>query len=154
MQQTLRSHKCYSNREISNILGVKKTTVDHWFRTDDCFSIPDENIWFELKDLLKIETNEPKVAVNIFKINNIRVVDVKKDSVSIASDKEKIGQIVEMLNLRKNFTPQTTASRARGSGWRKMYFLRFINAQFAGRKICTKTDTLVCQNTARIAERR
>ena len=58
MQQTLRSHKCYSNREISNILGVKKTTVDHWFRTDDCFSIPDEYIWFELKDLLKIETNE------------------------------------------------------------------------------------------------
>ena len=48
--------------------------------------------------ILKIETNEPKVAVNIFKINNIRVVDVKKDSVSIASDKEKIGQIVEMLN--------------------------------------------------------
>jgi DNA (cytosine-5)-methyltransferase 1 len=56
LQQTLRSHKCYSNREISNILGVKKTKVDHWFRTDDCFAIPDAELWNQLKELLKIET--------------------------------------------------------------------------------------------------
>lgn len=49
LQETLRKHKIFSNKEIANKLNVKKTTVDHWFRVDKCFSIPDENIWFKLK---------------------------------------------------------------------------------------------------------
>lgn len=58
LQQVLKSHKNISNKDISYRLNIKKTTVDHWFRTDECFSIPDENIWLELKDLLHIETDE------------------------------------------------------------------------------------------------
>ena len=58
LQQLLRSHKNISNKEISEKLNIKKTTVDHWFRTDKCFSIPNENIWLELKELLNIETYE------------------------------------------------------------------------------------------------
>ena len=58
LQQLLRSHKNKPNKEIAKILGVKKTTVDHWFRTDNCFSIPDENIWYDLKNLLNIDTDE------------------------------------------------------------------------------------------------
>ena len=44
--------------QITEKLGVTKTTVEHWFRSDDCFSIPSEDIWFNLKELLNIETDE------------------------------------------------------------------------------------------------
>ena len=44
--------------QITEKLGVTKTTVEHWFRSDDCFSIPSEDIWFSLKELLNIETDE------------------------------------------------------------------------------------------------
>ena len=43
---------------ISNALNVSKTTVEYWFRNDDCFSIPDAEIWMDLKKLLQIETDE------------------------------------------------------------------------------------------------
>lgn len=58
LKNTLRSHKNISNKEISERLNIQKTTVDHWFRTDDCFSVPDENIWLELKEMLNIKTDE------------------------------------------------------------------------------------------------
>ena len=44
--------------EITEKLNVTKTTVEHWFRQDECFSIPSEDIWLSLKELLKIETDE------------------------------------------------------------------------------------------------
>lgn len=53
-------------RDISDDLGVTKTTVKHWFRTDSCFSIQDENIWFELKKLLQIKSNEFDKSITEF----------------------------------------------------------------------------------------
>lgn len=47
-----------SNQMIADELNIKKTTVDHWFRRDSSFSIPDENIWFDLKRLLNINIDE------------------------------------------------------------------------------------------------
>ena len=35
-------------KDISNTLNVNKTTVEHWFRSDDCFSIPDAEIWLPI----------------------------------------------------------------------------------------------------------
>lgn len=46
----------FTNQELSDKLNVSKTCVDHWFRNDNCFSIPDKNIWLNLKDLLNIST--------------------------------------------------------------------------------------------------
>ena len=46
-----------SNIEISKALDVNITTVEHWFRTDNCFAIPNVDVWFKLKELLQIETN-------------------------------------------------------------------------------------------------
>lgn len=34
------------------------TKAEHWFRQDKYFSIPEPNIWFDLKNLLGIETDE------------------------------------------------------------------------------------------------
>src|SRR5699024_490419 len=34
-----------SNKEISESLNIPITKVEHWFRTDKSFAIPDKNIW-------------------------------------------------------------------------------------------------------------
>lgn len=67
--ETLRFHKALvdqNNIGISNALGVPVTKVEHWFRRDDCFAIPDPEIWMELKALLKIETDEFDEAIMTF----------------------------------------------------------------------------------------
>lgn len=56
-QELLKKHKKISIKEIADKLGVPKTNVEHWFRTDTYFSIPGDDIWMELKELLGIETD-------------------------------------------------------------------------------------------------
>jgi DNA-cytosine methyltransferase len=62
-QYTLKQHRWGSNKDVADALQVPKTMVDHWFRIDNYFSIPDRNIWFKLKELLKIETDEFDQAI-------------------------------------------------------------------------------------------
>jgi DNA (cytosine-5)-methyltransferase 1 len=55
--ETLRTAKeksGLSNKQISDILDQPLTMVEHWFRTDKCFSVPDKNIWYSLKNLLNL----------------------------------------------------------------------------------------------------
>lgn len=61
LKYILKTHKAESKlsiKDISNALNVNKTTVEHWFRRDNCFSIPDKDIWLNLKQLLNIQTDE------------------------------------------------------------------------------------------------
>jgi len=57
LKKTL-SKRNISIKKISQILGVKKTLVEHWFRKDSCFSIPSAENWLQLKEILGIQTNE------------------------------------------------------------------------------------------------
>lgn len=69
----LRTHKTNESLTISQIaekLNKPKTLVDHWFRNDNCFSIPDEDVWFELKELLNIKTNDFDESVMEFEIRD------------------------------------------------------------------------------------
>lgn len=43
--------------EISEKLGKPKSEVEHWFRTDKFFAPPTDDIWFDLKEMLNIETD-------------------------------------------------------------------------------------------------
>lgn len=71
LKELLKDHKNYwSTKEISEKLDVKKTTVDHWFRTDDSFSIPDKDIWFKLKKLLNIRCDEFDKSITEFEIRD------------------------------------------------------------------------------------
>lgn len=56
--RTSRANNKISVGDIAKKLNVPKTKAEHWFRTDNCFSIPDENIWLELKALLNITTDD------------------------------------------------------------------------------------------------
>jgi len=58
LQHTLRWHKQASGHTINGIsvlCKVPKTLAEHWFRTDNSFSIPEKNVWFRLKDILGIK---------------------------------------------------------------------------------------------------
>ena len=66
LKNVLRSHKNISNKLIAESLNKPLTLVEHWFREDDCFSIPDADVWFSLKELLNIETNEFDEAITTF----------------------------------------------------------------------------------------
>lgn len=65
-QNCLREHKSLTNKEIAEALGRPITEVEHWFRRDNCFSIPSDEIWFDLKKLLNIDTTEFDDFVTIF----------------------------------------------------------------------------------------
>lgn len=58
LQKVLKEHRLMSIKNISISLGIPKTKVEHWFRTDNSFSIPDPEYWIRLKSLLKIETTK------------------------------------------------------------------------------------------------
>lgn len=67
--ECLRDYKLgsnFSNKNIAETLNVPLTKVEHWFRQDDCFSIPDPELWLQLKDLLGIETDEFDEAIMTF----------------------------------------------------------------------------------------
>ena len=66
LQKTLKQHKKLNNQQIADNLNVPKTMVEHWFRTDNYFSIPDKDIWIKLKKLLKINTNEFDESIMTF----------------------------------------------------------------------------------------
>ena len=46
-----------SNRQIAEHFNLPVTHVEHWFRTDDSFSLPNPEVWFDLKQLLNIEVD-------------------------------------------------------------------------------------------------
>ncbi len=63
----LRSHKgTMTNREIAEKLQKPLTMVEHWFRTDKCFAVPDPDVWHPLKKLLGIDTDEFDQCVTEF----------------------------------------------------------------------------------------
>lgn len=65
-----RTEKHLTNKEIADALNISLTKVSHYFRNDRCFAIPDENIWYKLKDLLGIETDKFDKAITEFEIKS------------------------------------------------------------------------------------
>ncbi len=66
----LRSYKNKTINEISIFCDAPKTMIEHWFRIDNSFSIPDIEYWFKLKECLKIEDCKYDKAVTEFEIKN------------------------------------------------------------------------------------
>ena len=69
----LKEHKQKSNKttkEISNYLDIPLTKVEHYFRLDKSFAIPDENIWFKLKECINILDDKYDKAIIEFEVKN------------------------------------------------------------------------------------
>jgi site-specific DNA-cytosine methylase len=109
--QVLREHKNISNQEIADRLDVPLTKVEHWFRRDKCFAIPDAEIWFELKSLLNIQTNEFDESITVFeekdnvfeKSNRCYFSNGIAPTITSASADEKI--IEPVINVVGNYSP-------------------------------------------------
>lgn len=68
LQELLRNSKCFSNKVIANKLNVPLTKVEHWFRTDKYFAIPDSELWYKLKELLSIKDSTFDKFITEFEI--------------------------------------------------------------------------------------
>jgi DNA (cytosine-5)-methyltransferase 3A len=83
---------------ISTKLKVPKTMVEHWFRTDSGFSIPNPEIWLSLKELLNIANNDFDASImefeekegNYDKANRIYDEEGKSPTLTLQSSNDKI----------------------------------------------------------------
>jgi DNA (cytosine-5)-methyltransferase 1 len=66
LQNCLKEHRTKSIKEIAIELNVPKTEVEHWFRTDKYFGIPNAEIWFDLKKCLNITTTDFDLSITEF----------------------------------------------------------------------------------------
>lgn len=107
----LKEHKNGTYKQISDSLNVKKTKVEHWFRNDSSFAIPDADIWFKLKELLNIKTDEfDKPITEFIKKDNVydmanRLYDVKGLSPTLTTSGANQPKIIDDDVIRK-LTPK------------------------------------------------
>lgn len=69
LQKLLRDAKSkssFTNKDIAEKLDQSLTTVEHWFRIDECFSIPSPDVWMSLKELLNITTDDFDESITTF----------------------------------------------------------------------------------------
>ena len=98
-----------TNSRIAFELDVPITTVEHWFRKDSSFAIPDENIWFRLKNLLRINTDEFDKSIMTFEEKDgiydkaNRVYDEEGLAPTLTQQEEKI--LENQIRIRK-LTPK------------------------------------------------
>lgn len=101
LREILKTHKevvKLTNKKIAEILNKPITLVEHWFRQDKCFSIPDADIWFRLKELLKITTDEFDKSITEFieqngvfeKFNRVYDAEGIAPTLTVASADEKV----------------------------------------------------------------
>ena len=67
LKSVLRAHRgTMKIKDIADALELPETQVAHWFRADRYFSIPEPEVWYPLKKLLGIETDEFDKAITEF----------------------------------------------------------------------------------------
>lgn len=99
LKKELRSKKeerGITNKEIADRLSIPLTQVEHYFRTDSSFTIPDKDIWLKLKEILGISTNEFDASImefeereGVYEKGN-RVYDEEGIMATLTQQEEKI----------------------------------------------------------------
>ena len=64
--ECIQNHRIMKIGDIAEKLNKPKTLVEHWFRKDKCFAIPDPDTWFQFKSMLGIETEEFDKSITTF----------------------------------------------------------------------------------------
>jgi site-specific DNA-cytosine methylase len=123
LKRCLKKHKKISNNKISELLNLPKTKIDHWFRQDDSFAIPSPEHWFQLKEILHIETNIFDQSITEFIIeenkydSTNRIYDSTFPSPTLtASNSGSDNYITPMAMQAAGFLP-TQGSAAKGIGY-------------------------------------
>jgi DNA-cytosine methyltransferase len=99
LKKYLRKHKNITNKQIAESLNIPQTTVEHWFRNDNCFAIPEPELWFKLKNLLNIETDifdksiiEFEIKDNVYETAD-RIYMENGKGATLTTSPYRIGQI-------------------------------------------------------------
>lgn len=66
----IKGYKKKTIKEIADYCNAPKTMVEHWFRNDNSFSIPDVEYWLKLKECLNIDSNKFDKQVTEFQIKS------------------------------------------------------------------------------------
>ena len=95
-----------TRKELAERLNVPQTQVDHYFRTDSCFAIPEKEIWYPLKKLLGITTTyfDAQVTEFIEKECNF-------DSSNRVYDERGIAPAITSTNADKMILQSTDAKK-------------------------------------------
>ena len=126
--ECLREHKAttgLNNKEIAERLNRPVTEVEHWFRTDKCFSIPAPDVWFKLKELLNIETTEFDKGVTEFEFkggnydmrNRIHVGDVSPTLTCGSGNDLHLLPVGPVYCLQGNGIDRADTAGCNGKGW-------------------------------------
>lgn len=147
----------FSNKELADLLNVPQTKVDHWFRQDDSFAIPDAEIWFKLKWVLGITTSEFDESIMTFeeregtyeKSERCYLTDGISPTLTSASAAEKI--IEPFIVASRGRNPDNPSDRTAG-----VHTEQRLEPNFSG---CANTlttvqkDNYVCEPQVLRAER-
>jgi site-specific DNA-cytosine methylase len=55
--RTMKINSGKTNKQIAEETNMPVTKVEHWFRNDNSFAIPSDDIWFKLKEVLGLNTD-------------------------------------------------------------------------------------------------
>lgn len=118
----LKKYKQFSGltvQQIAEKLNKSKTLVEHWFRQDDSFSIPNADCWYELKKMLDIEENSFDKSITEFTTKpsnydmNNRVYDSNGISPTLTTTGEKGTKKIIEYKGKEVELPCIGASRGR-----------------------------------------
>lgn len=106
----LRKHKKAANAtmvEISERLGVSKSEVDHWFRTDKYFAPPPPEVWDELKKMLDIKDDKYDAFITEFEyVDGVYEIDKRAyDETGLGSALTCNGESLVKVNKVGNINP-------------------------------------------------
>ena len=113
--QVLREQKTkcgWTNKALAEELELPLTTVEHWFRTDEHFAIPESDVWEDLKWLLEMDDiNEFDESIMTFeekegvfeKANRCYFTNGISPTLTSTSADEKI--IEPKINVVGNYSP-------------------------------------------------
>lgn len=137
--RTYKSSSGLNNQDIANHLNIPLTKVEHWFRQDKSFAIPSEDIWFELKALLGVKTDEFDNAIMTFeekegvfeKSNRCYFPNGIAPTITCASENEKV---IEPKIIREEPLER--------EGWHN-HAKEVISTQGVCRTLCAQANNLV-----------
>lgn len=91
--------------QISEKLGKPQTEVEHWFRTDDFFAPPTDDIWFDLKGLLGIESDTYDAFITEFEwVDGVYEIDKRAYEIDGLSPTLTTTETLAKINIVGNLS--------------------------------------------------
>mgnify|MGYP003109687814 CR=1 FL=1 len=110
-----------TNKQIASETNLPVTKVEHWFRTDNSFAIPGDNVWLKLKTILNITDNtfdkqimEFEYRDGVYESTQRVYSDQGKSPTLTASNKE------QMIETKKEYISKQSVEK----------YVEDVNAEF------------------------